>query len=78
MFSSSYILTIAFLGHFSAQVPQWVHFVWSMTARGPSMVMASDGQLRMHRLHPIHPIPQAFMTTGPLSLDMQDTIYWAS
>ena len=64
---------IIFFGHFSAQIPQPVHFSWSMYAILSTTWIASDGQFFSQRWQPIHPTEHALMTSLPLSLELHCT-----
>ena len=53
-------------------------FIRSIVDKKLSIVTASFGQFFAHKLQPIQPTLQPFITTGPLSLEWQATTYVAS
>ena len=62
-----------FDGHLATQVPQFVHFSGSMTARSRSIVMAFDGQTLAQSPQPMQPMPHTFLTVGPFQWELQAT-----
>ena len=73
-FFNSTSLTIAFVGHLVAQIPQEIHLAGSILAKFPITVIASTGQFLAQIPQPIQATEQFFLATAPLSLEEQVTV----
>ena len=70
-FLGSTSLTIAFVGHLVAQIPQEIHLAGSILAKLFSTVIAPTGQFLAQIPHPIQAVVQAFLAAAPFSLEEQ-------